>query len=184
MKTYGRVDVQIHIFLTSALVGGEWSASRSGRFTPGERSSGTNCIGGWVDPRAGLDDMEKRKYLSLPELELRPIRSPSRSQSLYRLSYPDSQYFWYCIRMVYYHIQIFVMLLPLKHWLSKSNSWTPEPLRYADSQRNHLENVCIRRMSLLLAFWCLATHQGSSEREIWKWRSCPTLTNGRLSLVR
>jgi hypothetical protein len=27
MKTYGGVDVQIHIFLTSALVGGEWSAS-------------------------------------------------------------------------------------------------------------------------------------------------------------
>jgi hypothetical protein len=28
MKTYGGVDVQIHVFLTSALVGGEWSASR------------------------------------------------------------------------------------------------------------------------------------------------------------
>jgi hypothetical protein len=28
MKTYSGVDVQIHIFLTSALVGGEWSASR------------------------------------------------------------------------------------------------------------------------------------------------------------
>jgi hypothetical protein len=36
MKAYGGVDVQIHIFLTSALVGGEWSASRSGRFTPGK----------------------------------------------------------------------------------------------------------------------------------------------------
>jgi hypothetical protein len=37
MKAYGRVDVEIHIFLTSALAGGEWSASRPGRFTPGER---------------------------------------------------------------------------------------------------------------------------------------------------
>jgi hypothetical protein len=27
MKAYGGVDVQMHIFLTSALVGGEWSAS-------------------------------------------------------------------------------------------------------------------------------------------------------------
>jgi hypothetical protein len=25
-----------------------------------------------VDPRAGLDDVEKRKFLTLPELELRP----------------------------------------------------------------------------------------------------------------
>jgi hypothetical protein len=34
MKEYGGVDVYIHVFLTSALVGGEWSASRTGRFTP------------------------------------------------------------------------------------------------------------------------------------------------------
>jgi hypothetical protein len=53
MKAYGGVDVQIHIFLTSALVGGEWSASRPGNFTPGERVPGTHWIGGWVDPRAG-----------------------------------------------------------------------------------------------------------------------------------
>jgi hypothetical protein len=32
------VDVHIHVFLTSALVGNEWSASRSCRFTPGERA--------------------------------------------------------------------------------------------------------------------------------------------------
>jgi hypothetical protein len=32
MKEYGGVDVYILIFLTSALVGGEWSASRPGRF--------------------------------------------------------------------------------------------------------------------------------------------------------
>jgi hypothetical protein len=30
------VGVQIHVFLTSALVGGEWSASRPCRFTPGK----------------------------------------------------------------------------------------------------------------------------------------------------
>jgi hypothetical protein len=34
MKAYGGVDVQIHIFFTSALVGGEWSASSPCRFTP------------------------------------------------------------------------------------------------------------------------------------------------------
>jgi hypothetical protein len=26
---------------------------------PQERAPGTHLIGGWVDPRAGLDDMEK-----------------------------------------------------------------------------------------------------------------------------
>jgi hypothetical protein len=35
MKTSGGVDVKIHAFLTTALVG-EWSASRSCRFTPRE----------------------------------------------------------------------------------------------------------------------------------------------------
>jgi hypothetical protein len=51
------VDVYIHILLTSALAGSEWSASRPGRFTPGERAFGTHSIGGWVEPRAGLDDI-------------------------------------------------------------------------------------------------------------------------------
>jgi hypothetical protein len=72
MKAYVGVDVQSHIFLTSALVGGEWSKSRPGRFTPGERAPRTHWIGGWVDLRAGLDDLEKRKLLTLPGFELRP----------------------------------------------------------------------------------------------------------------
>jgi hypothetical protein len=39
-------------------VGGEWSALRHGRFTPGERAPGMHWIR-LVDPRAGLDDVEK-----------------------------------------------------------------------------------------------------------------------------
>jgi hypothetical protein len=54
MNAYGGVDVYIHVFLTSTLAGGEWSTSRPARFTPG-----TRWIGGWVDPRAGVDDVEK-----------------------------------------------------------------------------------------------------------------------------
>jgi hypothetical protein len=38
MKAYGGVDVYIHNFLTSALAGGEWSASRHDRFTPQGKS--------------------------------------------------------------------------------------------------------------------------------------------------
>jgi hypothetical protein len=59
MKAYGGVDVQIHIFLTSALIGGEWAASHSGRFISGEMAPGTYGRGGWMEPRAGLDDTDK-----------------------------------------------------------------------------------------------------------------------------
>jgi hypothetical protein len=45
-------------FLTSALYGGERSASRPGRLISGERVPGTHSIGGWVGPRAGLDAMD------------------------------------------------------------------------------------------------------------------------------
>jgi hypothetical protein len=37
MKTYGKVEVQFHAFLTSAMDGGEQSDSLPGHFTPGER---------------------------------------------------------------------------------------------------------------------------------------------------
>jgi hypothetical protein len=83
MKEYGGVDVYIHIFLTLALVGGEWPASCPSPFTAGERAPCTHWIGGWVGPRAGLENMEK--ILDLLGLELRPLGSPAHSQSLYRL---------------------------------------------------------------------------------------------------
>jgi hypothetical protein len=79
MKAYGEWMYRSTFFFTSALVGGEWSTSRPGRFTPGERAAGTHWIGGWVDLRAGLDDLEKRKFLTLPGLELRPLGRPARS---------------------------------------------------------------------------------------------------------
>jgi hypothetical protein len=40
-----------------------------------------------VDSTTVLDDVERRKILHLPALELRPLRRPARSQSLYRLRY-------------------------------------------------------------------------------------------------
>jgi hypothetical protein len=70
MKAYGGADVQTYVFLTSALVGGEWSASCPDRFAHGERVPGTHWIGGWVDPRAVLNDVGKRKFLTPPAFEL------------------------------------------------------------------------------------------------------------------
>jgi hypothetical protein len=84
-KTYGEMDVQIHVFLTSALVGGGWSDSRHDRFILGERAPSTLWIGVWIGSRAVLDDMEKLKCFTLPEFHLRPLGCPARCQSLYRL---------------------------------------------------------------------------------------------------
>jgi hypothetical protein len=46
---------------------------------PGERARGTHWIGGWVDLRAGLDDLEKKKFFTLPGLELQFLNRPVRS---------------------------------------------------------------------------------------------------------
>jgi hypothetical protein len=43
-----------------------------------------------MSPRAGLDDEEKRKFLTLLGLELKPVDRPARSQELYRVRYPGS----------------------------------------------------------------------------------------------
>jgi hypothetical protein len=85
MKTYGGVDVQIHVFLTSALVSREWLGSRLDRFIPGERGPVTHYVAGWVGPRTGLDAVKRRKILPVPGLEIRSVGHPARSQSLSRL---------------------------------------------------------------------------------------------------
>jgi hypothetical protein len=57
---------------------------------PPTLSPGTHWIGGWMGPRAGLDDMENRKFLILSGLKLRPLSRPARGHSLHRLRYPSS----------------------------------------------------------------------------------------------
>jgi hypothetical protein len=73
-------------------------------FYPGETAPGTHWLGGWMDPRKGLDDMEKRKFLTLTGLELRLLGRPTCSQSLYRLLYPG--YLYVCI-YIYIYICIY-----------------------------------------------------------------------------
>jgi hypothetical protein len=41
-----------------------------------------------------MDDVEKRKFLTVPGLELRFLGCAARSQSLYRLHYPGSYTFF------------------------------------------------------------------------------------------
>jgi hypothetical protein len=75
-------------------VGTSWNCAVS--FTPRplylrERTTGTHWIRGRVNPRACLEDVEKKKFLTPPGLELRPLGRPARSQSLYRLLW-ETQY--------------------------------------------------------------------------------------------
>jgi hypothetical protein len=77
-RRMGGVDGVPRFLLTSAL-----AASSLGRFSPGTH---------WIEgPEAGLNDMERWKFLPLVGLELRPVGRPARSQSLYRLRYPGSK---------------------------------------------------------------------------------------------
>jgi hypothetical protein len=67
-----------------------WVASFTRRpFYPGEEAHGKYWIG-WLSPKTGLDDVERREIWPLSGLELRSFGRPARSLSLYRLHYPGS----------------------------------------------------------------------------------------------
>jgi hypothetical protein len=65
--------------LISTVNEGEWSVSCPGHFTSEKRAPGTHWIGGWVDPRDGLEAIEKRKTSCL-WWESNPILRPSSPQ--------------------------------------------------------------------------------------------------------
>jgi hypothetical protein len=78
------VDVEIHGFLTSALI---WSGRiHAPAVYSGERAPSIHCIGGWVAPRAGLADIEGKKSISYRD----PTPTPWSPSPPYRLRYPDS----------------------------------------------------------------------------------------------
>jgi hypothetical protein len=74
-------------FLTSALGGGECSASRSGRFTARERAPSTHWIGGWVGSTE--HGGEEKNSQPMPGLRLQIIQPVAQSYNpdLYRLLY-------------------------------------------------------------------------------------------------
>jgi hypothetical protein len=90
------------MFLTSALAGVEWSASHPGRFTPGEIVPATHWIGSWVDPRAGLDDVEKSIFLPLPELGPGPLCRPPVASCYTDCAIPDSIVYIYMYTLKFF----------------------------------------------------------------------------------
>jgi hypothetical protein len=64
-----------HASKIPALDGCEWSASRPGHFTPGERAPGTYWIRDWVGTRSGQDAMAKRKFPALAGNQI-PVVQP------------------------------------------------------------------------------------------------------------
>lgn len=63
MSLYGEVEVHLYTFLTMAL-GGAWSVSKPGHFTPAETIRSINFIG-WVAPEPEWMPWRTEKSLSL-----------------------------------------------------------------------------------------------------------------------
>jgi hypothetical protein len=76
------VEVLLHVFVTSAPDGVEWSTSRASCFTSGERALGTHRVIDWVHPRAGVDAVGKEK-IPCPSLSGIEMRLSSSKPSHY-----------------------------------------------------------------------------------------------------
>jgi len=70
-----------------------WSTPRSGPLYPRERP-GTHWTGGWVGPRAGLNECGKSRPSGIQSPDC-----PARRQWVYRLSYPGSRDDMYPLNM-------------------------------------------------------------------------------------
>jgi hypothetical protein len=87
-------------FSTSAIDGGEWSASRPGRALPPGKGPPVPIVqeAGWPQSRSGHRGYRKSP-LPPPGIEPRSPGRPARSQTLYWLSYPDN-------RQIHYNLPI------------------------------------------------------------------------------
>jgi hypothetical protein len=82
----GGVEVYLYSFSTTKLGGGGWPAPRPGRFTPGKDQVPIVQEAGWA-PGSFWTGTKNIAPTGIPS----PDR-PTRSQSLYRLSYPAHEY--------------------------------------------------------------------------------------------
>jgi hypothetical protein len=86
----GWIEVWPYPFMTLAVEGVVWSASRPGRFTPGKDPVPNVKEAGWAP------GMIWTCAKNLAPTRIRSLDRPVRSQSLYRLSYPGPFQTRYC----------------------------------------------------------------------------------------
>jgi hypothetical protein len=108
MKTYGGVEVQFHVFLIWALVGGEWSGPCSRLSTARGKFPATHFRVGWVGPTVSLDAVARRKnYFPTPFRESNPGRLSVRRVVTMPTKLPR------IYGKLYYNIIYFTILHPL-----------------------------------------------------------------------
>jgi len=88
-------------------------ASRPGRFAPRERAPGIHWIGGWADPRAGLDAVLREKFP--PPAGTRKPHHSSRSPLLYLLHTGTAISEHYKLRNSYCVIFLILLLIHLRY---------------------------------------------------------------------
>jgi hypothetical protein len=93
-RRLGGEEVQLLLILD---LGTRWgwvvSVTPRPRFNPRERTPSTNCTGGWVGPRAGLDAEATGKILFLCRDRTSIARSSSSSPNTIVTELPGSPYF-------------------------------------------------------------------------------------------
>jgi hypothetical protein len=119
-------------FSTSALDGGEWSASCPGRaFTPGEST------GGWVDPRAGLDT-EARGNILWPRRGSNPDRPVVQPVVRHYTTWANPS-------PVMWQEPVFTHWAVLRHWV--------RGLRFTDYRANIHGTRLVCTLQALMEMW-------------------------------
>lgn len=80
IKTYGRVELKLHAFITSAPDGDKWSASQSSLFSEEGKTPGIHQTGDEWATAPVWTWWFRGKYLPLPRIE--PLSSNSQSVTL------------------------------------------------------------------------------------------------------
>jgi hypothetical protein len=151
MKMCGGVE-----FFTSALDGGEWSASYPGRFTPG-----THGIGGWLGPRAGLNSVDMRKTFCSAGERTPAVQPVARRYIDWAME--DST--TYIPALICSHPSVLPQVTTSKPW---ARFWC-NSARYTYTEPCHTSGS-----------WTLASHPGASDSVqgdlMWGswWSKCPS----------
>jgi hypothetical protein len=141
---------------------------------PPGKAPGTHWIGGWMNPRVGLDDVEDWKFLIPPGFELRPLGLPASSQSLSRLSLPRLYYNIFFRVFLFFHLfnaRGIVMGLVARDgvWIVNSIYWTLTGLTtennspHTDSRTLQFTKVRDKSSQFVFTKSCLGTTSNTAD---------------------